>query len=509
MKYQQQNYLIYFVAILTSLLFSFLCAQHEAIINPDAICYLASAEKFGTDGLHAAMSLCGQARWPLYAILIHYVTQISAFSYTSAAYFLDAIFSAISVLSFILIVKNIRASKRILIFAAITILCAHKFNSVRDYIIRDHGFWAFYLCAILAFITYLQKPKIIYALFFNISLLIASLFRVEGVIFLLTLPLFIWLYQPFTLRAKFRGFVLLNSCTCLAAIALGGFFVSHPHDAWNYLGRLAEFKLQLQQGYAYIIDNYQHAKTGLLNYVLNVDSAKHADLVLILVLITWFATSIITNLSWIYALLIFYAFYKKILPQARAVTLIIYGGLCINVGITFIFLLERNFLSKRYLIALILLLLLYIPLVLDYLYAKFSITKYRLTFVAVMLAIGIQAIGGIISFGYSKMYIADAGAWLAHNVPKNATLYSNDYQLMYYSQHFGDEIFVKMPQYAAEFTATPKELAYEFYALRLYNKFNNKNLVQQLEQQFGPPIKVFANKRGDSVKIYGKLSRSS
>ena len=57
----------------------------------------------------------------------------------------------------------------------------------------------------------------------------------------------------------------------------------------------------------------------------------------------------------------------------------------------------------------------------------------------------LSALGGIVDFGYSKAYIHTAGDWLAAHVPAKATLYANDYQLMYYSQHFGKRLFETFP----------------------------------------------------------------
>ena len=73
-------------------------------------------------------------------------------------------------------------------FALGVILLSHQFNSVRQYIVRDHGFWAFYLVSLYFLLKYVEDVSWKNALAWSASLLMATLFRIEGAIFLLTLP---------------------------------------------------------------------------------------------------------------------------------------------------------------------------------------------------------------------------------------------------------------------------------------------------------------------------------
>ena len=75
--------------------------------------------------------------------------------------------------------------------AAGVILLSHELNSVREYIIRDHGFWTFYLSSLFFLLRFFKKPIKSYALGFSLSLAIATLFRVEGSLFLLFLPFYL------------------------------------------------------------------------------------------------------------------------------------------------------------------------------------------------------------------------------------------------------------------------------------------------------------------------------
>ena len=56
-------------------------------------------------------------------------------------------------------------------------------------VIRDHGYWAFYLTSCLLFFKSYNKPTINILVFFLCSVTLATLFRAEGLILLALFPL--------------------------------------------------------------------------------------------------------------------------------------------------------------------------------------------------------------------------------------------------------------------------------------------------------------------------------
>src|ERR1700730_5507478 len=120
---------IIFSAAFLSILISFWMWFKTDIINPDAICYLQSAESM-RQGLQYAMHVCGQAKWPFYTLIISVFHDVTQISYTNAAYILDGFFSLISVMVFIGIIgllKKPEQSNILLLFGAIVILSSHIF----------------------------------------------------------------------------------------------------------------------------------------------------------------------------------------------------------------------------------------------------------------------------------------------------------------------------------------------------------------------------------------------
>jgi len=308
---------LYFFLIVASIALSCWISLRESVINPDAICYLLSAEMIGKSGMHVAMHLCGQAKWPFYSTLIYFFVKLTHVSYVTAAYILNGFFTLISVTTFVLIIKALGGSQRLLWMAAAVILLAHEFNSVRQYIVRDHGFWAFYLISLLLLLQYFRQPSWMKALAWSISLVVATLFRIEGAIFLLLLPFLAWFSVEDNWRKRFNYFFALNLLTLFIVVAIFAWLVLHPTQSLAQFGRVHEVADQFLHGFSSVVIRYQAIKSALIQYVLTSEAARDAGLVIFILLIVWYLLNIASNLSWIYALLVIYAWRDKVVSFTR------------------------------------------------------------------------------------------------------------------------------------------------------------------------------------------------
>lgn len=487
----------YVIAAFFSLLLSFWAGFKTVVVNPDAICYLLSAASM-SKGLAVASHLCPQASWPFYSLLVFGLTQLTHLGYTTSAYCLNGFFSLISVLTFIAIIHSLTDKKRVVMLAAVVILLAHEFNGARVEIVRDHGFWAFFLASIFFALRYFKNAegKWSDALAWNISLIAATLFRIEGAVFLLFFPFTVFLDWRHAFHARLLSFLRLNTLTIIIGIVLSAWILTHPEQS---LGRLTELSFQLLHGVSELIHSFERTANGLARYVLSLFSARDATWILILLFIGWYLVSVISNVSPIYAALIVYAWCKKQAGWSREARIVVWGYVLINTFITLFFLVDHLFLAKRYLIALSLTLMLWVPFALDHLLAKWHQRKWPVLLVGLIMLI--YGAGGIFDFGHSKKYIREGGDWLSMHATPQQTIYSNDYQLLYYSNHFGNLIFSEGVRFENLNTiANGKWRKYDYVALRIGEKDLKKNPV--LDEINLSPVAIFKNDRGDEVRIY-------
>lgn len=489
---------VYITAAIVSIILSFWASISGTIINPDAVCYLQGAQSIPM-GLNFVTHLCDQSKWPFYSILIYGVASVTKLSYVNAAFVLNGLFTLISVITFISILRVLRATPRILWLGALVILLAHEFNAVREYIIRDHGFWAFYLVSIFMLLRFFDTKRWMYALGWSASLIIATLFRIEGLIFLLLMPFTAWFLSGQLFRARLHAFLKLNTITILGFVGVCAWLALHPQKTLENLGRLNEIQFQILHGLSFIKQNYQRGADALAQHVLSQYSAHDAKFIMLLMLMVWYVVSVVENLSFIYMALVVYAWCRRLLLLQRSAQLVLWGYVLINLLVTTAFLAENMFLSKRYLLALSITLMLWVPFALDNLVQQWRQRKWP-ALIALLLIV-ICAVGGIFRCGYSKQYIQEAGQWINIHVPQNASVYSNDYQVMYYSYHFGNDIFVRSREFInGSVLENDKWKQFDYIALRT-NK-NNPGKISGLMQQLGTPIQIFMNKRGDEVVIY-------
>ncbi|MBX3709356.1 MAG: phospholipid carrier-dependent glycosyltransferase [Gammaproteobacteria bacterium] len=499
----EHNSFLYFFALITSVLLSLSVDYRESVVNPDGICYLLSAQLVGTSSIKEVMQFCPQSQWPLYSILIYLLVQISHLSYAASAYVLNSFFSLLSVIAFILIIKELGGSRRVLWLAALVILFDHQFNILRENIIRDHGFWAFYLSSILFFLYYFRKPTWTTGVAWYTSLIIATLFRIEGAIFLIVMPFLTLVNFSVSSKERIKSFLILTSPMILLCMAFITWQLFHAQLGLEKLGRISEIINQLQNGFVILADRYHTSKTALVQHVLPPEGAADATVVLFLVWISWYALNVCITLSWGYAALVAYAWKNKVASLSARSTLVIGGYLSVNAIVTLVFLAEHLFISKRYLIALTLTLMLWVPFALNDLIQKWHSKYHRIFLSLIASIIFISALSGIIEFGHSKSYIRSAGNWAAKNIPVDATIYVNDLQLMYYTQHFGTHIFKILPDYLQANAITQgRWKQYDYLALRLKNKEEGAmaGILQELKEL--EPIQIFSNKRGNHISIY-------
>jgi hypothetical protein len=489
---------LYTIGFMLSLLLSCWIDSQQSVINPDAICYLLSAETIGREGLRASMHLCVQSNWPLYAILIYGLQHILPLSYQTSAYFIDAIFTALSVGLFIRIVQELGASRRILWFALLTILLAHDFNSVRQYIVRDHGYWTLYLASVLLLLQYMRQPRFLLAVLWSLSLMLAALFRIEGAFLLMALPFTVLFTRDVILAQRVKMFFSLQTLTLIIGVILVAWLTLHPQESLQKMGRLTEIKDQLLHGLTVMYDRYHAAKLGMAQHVLNPNSARDAGSLLSIMLLGMYVLYVITNLSIGYACLVVYGWLQQVYKWSARSHLVIVSYAIINIVITLGFLFEQFFLSKRYLIALSLILMLMVPFALNDLLKRMQQGSHRFIGGFVLLLVFISSIGGVMDFGHSKTYMREAGEWMRQHLARSAKTYTNDYQVFYYAQRANLDPTQFFQQYQSMQGANWEE--YDYVAIQMNHhtddqqpKIKNKSL-QKLNE--------FSNKRGDKVIVY-------
>lgn len=462
------------------------------VINPDGICYLQSAETVMKQHT-LAMQVCEQSGWPFYQVLIGGLSLLTDWQVSVSAGVLDSLLSLVSVLAFVAIVYRLSGNRLVRWLGIATILLAHHFNAFRADVIRDHGYWAFYLVSLYCLIrfqgTNVSSERQRFALGWSTALVVATLFRLEGIFFLVLLPCWVLLEEGFHRKIRLQPFLELSALPLVMLLLAGLWLLWHPVHS---LGRIEYLVFQLTQGVQWMMRHWTQASSALGQYVLNGYSARDASLVLALALSGYYIACLLDVLTIGYFVLAIYAFAKRRsgMPPEKGRVLLAY--VMVNFLITAFFLAQNFFLARRYLMAMALTLMFWIPFALRNLIQEWP--KRRWPLVLAVSVILVCAAGGIVQFGTSKKYVREAGNWLALHAAPSARLYSNERAVLYYSRHAGEMLFASQPTLSSVIGPEGASRQYDWLALRLDAR--SEVLLPE------PPVCVFQNARGDQVRIY-------
>lgn len=485
-------------AIIASIILSLIVlTTHHDPVNYDGIFYLSVVGVYLKSGFAAAATIY---HWPFYILLIGWTSQLTHLSILYSAYLINTLLIALIVTVFISLLKELGASRGIQIVGAIIILVYPPLNNYRDYVMRDFGYWAFSLIALWQLLRYAKTNHWTYAMTWNLSMLIATLFRLEGGVVLLLTPLTLLLLRNTSCSDRFKKLAVIYLIPVTLAILL---FLWHIYfSPQGHLGRLSELLNQFKNGWFLSIHNFQQKITLINHTILPSPSSYDASFFFWGGALTLFVSILIASLTWLYTLLFGHAWTKKLLTTEINNKIILYGFIIINLLIPFIFFSQQLFLSERYLIAFCLPLLLWIP------YSLQTILQQRKKlFVIIAILLLVMFATSIVRFGPSKAYITEAGLWLKNNTSTTATVYSNNMQVLFYAERTPIDLSsTDLSQYyddnkPLQTLQTKSWQNFNYLALRVNREWQNQEseMIALVGKQ---PVKIFHNKRGDEILIF-------
>lgn len=192
------------------------CIQQGAI-NNDFVLYHEAARLFAANAWQEGFRLFG---WPLYSILIAAIHKITSLSLQTSAQLLSMGLFAITTAAFLKIIELAGGSHKTLLAGALILFSSqYLVGDVLPMLVRDHGFWAFFLLSLIFFIRFYQSYKISDALLWQLFGIIAMLFRIEMFTYLLLMPLLLF-YSDKPLAQRFSHFLKAHSLNIAAVVGI-------------------------------------------------------------------------------------------------------------------------------------------------------------------------------------------------------------------------------------------------------------------------------------------------
>jgi hypothetical protein len=490
-------------AIVLSLFISLIIFLQIDVINNDGLLYLHTADVYAQSGLKAAIATY---EWPFYSVLIAAIAKLLPVSTAVIAFSLNAIFDAITVVTFVAIVRTFGGDTKIQWLAMLIILALPSLNHSREYIVRDHGYYAFYLLALYALLRYSTVPRFKIALGWTSAIVVAALFRSEGILFLTFAPLIFLFQSDKTMAQRLRNVAYLQWLLMVMAVVLAVATVLVPDEMLGYLPRLQQVWQMVISFIANATLLFISKQQIIATQVLDRFSDGFAPYFLMIGLAAYYLISIIATTQVFFFALTIYAACKHKIIMASQQKKILFTFIFINLALTSFFFLDRYFLVHRYTLALALVLLTLAPWGLQALLvfkndaSKTKVVKWILP--GLIALFSYLMVDSLILFGHSKQYQRLAGEWVADSLPAHARIYSNLRQVYYYG-HIDNpnwEQFTNNPPEASLIYLTPLD-QYDYVALQ-ESRDEVQKITRYLSRYHLKPLCVFQSKHGSRVVVY-------
>ena len=264
---------LYFYIIIACALISVWSVYADPIINIDGILYIKSAAALTAGDLDAALSF---HKWPFYAYLISFIHQLTGLDLEISAHVLNCLLNILTCIGFVYLICELGADKRTILISVCVIVLFPGLNELRSYIIRDHGYIPFFIWSLYFLIRALHvrsKPLLVLSL---LSMSIAALFRIEGVVFLIAMPIIYLNSRNDVIPMNRLTFNFLLLVTTVILLSVFGWWLYSPSEEADYSLHSLE---NISRGWNQAIDYLDNKIDILKDHILDTSSDTTGRLV--------------------------------------------------------------------------------------------------------------------------------------------------------------------------------------------------------------------------------------
>ena len=429
---QANQKLLFWLLVAVSIV---LAARMQAIqhgwINPDSVLYLEAAKLIAVGDWQGAYKIFN---WPFYALCIGLVHKLTNFDVQFSAQILNMVFFGIATASFLKIIQ-LAGGKNLAIFSGALLLFSNLYivGDVLEMLMRDVGFWAFYLTSLIFFIRFYQHDKIADALLWQLTTIVAVLFRIEAITFLLFLPLFFIFTKEINYKQRLKKLVSSYSISLFTLSII--FIAINSIDSLNIenFGRLNEiFNTNLWDIFT---KNIIEKSAIMAEQVLGEYLEEYAIVGLLLTFAYVILVKNFTTLGLVGIVLVGLHFKNKFNQINRDVKRVLTAASIICVINMALIITKVFVLSSRYVVALTLILLIIAALYLGHLLKKTKENRQtHLTWLVAIIVVVmcLSIVKNVLPKRPGYNYRQEAASWVTNN-SSNHTVFYDDSRLRYYA----------------------------------------------------------------------------
>lgn len=291
--YQQlsEDKLILILALFGALLAWRIIYIQQGWVNVDSLIYFESARLFSLGEWKQGVELF---KWPLYALLISTIHRLTSFDIQASAQLLDILFFTITTFSFSKLIQLAGGNKLTILCGALLLFSSsYIVGDILPMLLRDQGFWAAFLTSLVFFVQFYRTKRLSDAILWQVSIIIAMLFRIEAITFLACLPILLMFKSEYSLKEKIKQIAIINTIPILSVLLIIGALITIPSVTLSDFGRIQEVVSIMSD-----ISNTFSVKAKLMGNVLGGYSADYGLIGLVATLLSIFVLKMINLIGW-------------------------------------------------------------------------------------------------------------------------------------------------------------------------------------------------------------------
>lgn len=495
-RYSPKRFILYATAA-SILLAAWMQYIQHGWINPDTLIYFEQARLFAAGEWRQALDIFN---WPLYGICIAAIHKLTFLDIHQSAQSLNMVFFGVATYSFLTIIKLANGTTRTLFWGTLLLFSAQYIvGDALEMLMRDQGFWAFYLASIVCFIKYNQTTQLRFALLWQGTIIVAMLFRIEAILYLLLLP-FLWLIFTKQNKSQKLVFVVHTYALCIIFAALITVaFTSLPDLTMSQFGRLDEvFNTNVMDKLtAKLTTQAEIMADQVLGHYLDEFALQGLLLTFIYVIIAKSIST--TGLIPIALSVLGIRSNKQISHPVRKILLLV---MLVALIAALLIITKVFVLSGRYLIALTWILLIFASFYLHQLSTKRERVPSVVTAVIVII-LGLSTIKNILPKAQGYNYQQNAVTWLKQNSKSNEEVFYSDPRMRYYANAPFIGKWDDNRQYLSQAISSGSIRQFQYLVINHDRKHiaEEKALLTKLET-FSEIKRFYARKKRKYVSIY-------
>ncbi|OAM52509.1 hypothetical protein A7981_03290 [Methylovorus sp. MM2] len=404
-------------------------------INDDAVLYLEVAKYFSHHEWAAGLNLYP---WPFYSALVAVLSMLTSLTLETSAHLLSIVFFALTTYAFIRLIRLAGGTDTTVIAGAILLFSnTYIIGDTLPLILRDQGFWAFILISSGYFLQFYRDNTQRHALAWQITCIIATLFRTEGLTFLALMPLAIMLQPQRTLTQRFYQLLSAYSLSLIGIVVIAGILLTMTSLENSNIK-------QIQIIFSYIHHVYIQISQGLTDKAHTIGKQVLGEFLsdygmqgLLLTMLAVIFGKVTGTAGWISFLLsAFQSKLKNVQISAEARTVLIWAGV-ISIVNMLISLLANFILAGRYAIPVAFIVMTFASFSLAALYEKAKISKdnkkatWILALIAILACLNLAHIFQPKRHGYA--YEKEAVTWVQAYAKSDQKIFYDNARLRYYA----------------------------------------------------------------------------